>query len=99
MSEIAATMFVILFLCCCRSEGGAEKIGWLYKPNKPDAEDYLLGKRIDKNVDRDLEKETKNQGLYSKDQPDHLYLKYESNIIGNFSADSHTLKNSFIAKL
>lgn len=44
-----------------KSEGGSEKIGWLYKPSKPDAEEYLLGKRIDKNVDRDLEKETKIQ--------------------------------------
>ncbi|KAH9494971.1 RNA-splicing factor [Bulinus truncatus] len=33
-------------------------INWMYTGNKPDSEDYLLGKRIDKHVEGEQEKKT-----------------------------------------
>lgn len=50
-----------------RNEESVEKIGWLYKPDKPDAEEYLLGRRIDKAIEKDLEKESADKGCQSFD--------------------------------
>ena len=44
-------------------------LGWMYKQEKPELEEYLLGRKIDKHVDEDANQETKsgkckNQGVY-----------------------------------
>ncbi len=33
-------------------------LGWMYKEEKPELDEYLLGRRIDKHIDQDLSKET-----------------------------------------
>ena len=32
-------------------EGKGSKMNWMYKESKPDKEDYLLGRKIDKHVE------------------------------------------------
>lgn len=56
-----------------KNEESVEKIGWLYKPDKPDAEEYLLGRRIDKAIEKDLEKESAD-----KDAPGALFTEVMS---------------------
>lgn len=56
-----------------KNEESVEKISWLYKPDKPDAEEYLLGRRIDKAIEKDLEKESAD-----KDAPGALFTEVMS---------------------
>ncbi len=47
------TFVVVLF---CSDEGKGSSMTWMYKESKPDTEDYLLGRKIDKHVDGAAEK-------------------------------------------
>ena len=37
-------------LYCSKSE---ERLQWMYKGDKPEMDDYLLGKRIDRHIEKD----------------------------------------------
>ena len=46
-----------------------EQLGWMYKEDKPDLDEYLLGRKIDKHIENDEEKQEQNKGIleYSTD--------------------------------
>ena len=39
-----------------------DKMGWMYKKDKPDSEDYLLGRRIDKYVEEEAQPSNDQSG-------------------------------------
>uniref|UniRef100_A0A0B7BGC6 Uncharacterized protein n=1 Tax=Arion vulgaris TaxID=1028688 RepID=A0A0B7BGC6_9EUPU len=47
-------------------EDTAAGIGWMYKSDKPDSEEYLLGKRIDKHVDGEEEKKDESSVIFGE---------------------------------
>ena len=54
---IKFSWFLTISLVCCRNEEKST-LGWMYKQEKPELEEYLLGRKIDKHVDEDANKES-----------------------------------------